>query len=195
MAPSRIDAGIAGRIVALGAASLLTLVACGNAGTSTDYAPEDRPEILVSQDTAPEGTTVEPGDVGRAALILPLPPGAPAFDESAFVDALTTRIGHTMTGGYTSWAALFETPTDAEQAFEFFARQHEADEGWGLEPLQPNLELADDAVMYTGPYGPWETASIYFWRESNLLLAAIGSQDYEPEILEAIAEGMDSRAD
>ena len=122
-------------------------------------------------------------------------PGGPAIDEAAFVDALTTRIGHTMSGGYTSWSAVFETAGGAQQAFNFIAEQHEAGTGWDLEPLTPDVELADQAVQYTGPYGPWDTAGIYFWREGNLLLAAIGVGDFEAEVLQSIAQGMDARAD
>jgi hypothetical protein len=177
------------------------MAACGDAGSAATaatspaaaYTSDDLSNILVSEDTAPEGKSVEPGDVGRAALILPLPPSGPAIDDGAFVDARTTRIGHTMTGGYTSWAALFETAADAQEAFEFLASQHEADEGWGLNAMEPDADLAEDSVWYTGAYGPWDSAGIYFWRESNLLLAAIGVGDYDPEVLLSIAEGMDGR--
>jgi hypothetical protein len=99
-----------------------------------------------------------------------------------------------MTGGYTSWSALFATPADAQEAFEFIAEQHESDAGWGLHAQPPDLDLADDAVQYAGPYGPWDTAGIYFWREENLLLAALGVGDFQADVLKLIAEGMDSRA-
>jgi hypothetical protein len=116
------------------------------------------------------------------------------IDDSAFVDALTTRIAHTMTGGYTSWSALFTTPEDARDAFEFIAAQHESDTGWGLEPQDPGVELGEDQVQYTGPYGPWDTARLYFWRDGNVLLAAIGVGDFHEDVLQSIAEGMDDRA-
>ena len=160
------------------------------------YTADDLPNIVVSQDAAPEGLTVERGDSGNAALVLPLPPGGNPIDDSTFVDALTTRIGHTMTGGYTSWTALFETATDAERAFDFIAAAHEADAGWNLVPLDQDVELtADGARHYSGPYGPWDAASIYFWRQGNLLLAAIGVGDFYPDVTRTIAHTMDDRAE
>lgn len=181
------------------------LAACGAAPSPTStpsaspsqrtFTADDLSSVLVSEATAPDGLTVESGDSGAAALVLPIPPGGPAIDEAAFVDALTTRIGHTMSGGYTSWSAVFETAGDAQQAFHFIAEQHEAGTGWDLEPLTPDVELADQAVQYAGPYGPWDTAEIYFWREGNLLLAAIGVGDFEADVLRSIAQGMDARAD
>jgi hypothetical protein len=186
------------------AAVLLNLVACQTVGTSSAGSPDptaraytsaDLASIVVTQDTAPEGLTVEEGDSGLAALTLPLPPDRDTpFDTTAFVDALTTRIEHSMTGGYTSWSALFETADAAERAFEFIAKQHESEDGWGLQPSRPDLNLGDESVYYTGPAYGWNTAGIYFWRESNLLLAAVGTEAYKPELLRSIAEGMDARA-
>jgi hypothetical protein len=185
------------------AAVLLNLVACQTVGTSSAGSPDptaraytsaDLASIVVTQDTAPEGLTVEEGDSGHAALTLPLPPGGDTLDDTAFVDALETRIEHSMTGGYTSWSALFETADAAERAFEFFAKQHESEDGWGLQSSRPDLDLGDESVYYTGPAYGWNTAGIYFWRESNLLLAAVGTEAYKPELLRSIAEGMDARA-
>ena len=181
-----------------------SLVACqGGAGSGAPsavpsqqaYTAEDLASILVSEANAPEGLPVESGDSGPAALVLPIPPGGPVIDDTAFVDALTTRIGHAMSGGYTSWSALFETSSDAQRAFDFITDQHEADAGWDLEPLTPDVELGKDTVQYAGPYGPWDTAGIYFWREGNLLLAAIDVGDFQPDVLRSIAQGMDGRAD
>ena len=183
---------------------LLSLVACQTAGTSSAGSPDltsraytsaDLASIVVTQDTAPEDLTVEEGDSGLAALNLPLPPESDKpIDTTAFVDALETRIEHSMTGGYTSWSALFETADAAERAFEFFAEQHESKDGWGLQSSRPDLDLGDESVYYTGPAYGWNTAGIYFWRESNLLLAAVGTEAYKPELLRSIAEGMDARA-
>jgi hypothetical protein len=140
--------------------SIVVLAACegvGNPQTASiasvpkAYTTDDLPGILVSDANAPEGTTVGPGDTGFTALFLAIP-GGKTIDQSAFVDALTTRVEHSETGGYTSWAALFETSADAEQALRTLAGLHEADDGHGLEPLQPDVELGGDSVMYRGPY-------------------------------------------
>jgi hypothetical protein len=186
------------------AAVLLNLLACQTVSTSSVGSPDptaraytsaDLASIVVTQDTAPEGLTVEEGDSGLAALVLPLPPDRDKpMDTTAFVDALETRIEHTMTGGYTSWSALFETADAAERAFDYMAKQHESEDGWGLQSSRPDLDLGDESVYYTGPAYGWNTAGIYFWRESNLLLAAVGTEAYKPELLRSIAEGMDARA-
>lgn len=164
------------------------------AASEATYSADDLQSIVVSAQNAPDGLTVELGDSGQTALVLPLPPGA-TIDDSAFHDALTTRISHTMTGGYTSWTAVFATSADAQEAFELIAELHESDAGWGLQAQPPDLDLAEDAVQYAGAYGPWDTAGIYFWREENLLLAALGVGDFHADVLQSIAEGMDARAD
>jgi hypothetical protein len=199
---SKIGIAWTGRLLAIGVVSIVALAACVGAGrpetastapAAKAHTSDDLPNILVSQDNAPEGMIVEPGLSGRAALNRPRP-GGTTIDEGAFVDALTTSIGHTETGGYTSWAALFETSADAEQAFESITGLHEAEDGHGLEPLQPDVELSGDSVLYRGPYISWDAAGIYLWREHNLLLAVVGVGDYQPDVLRSIAEGIDRRA-
>ena len=171
------------------------LTATPNLGDSPrTFAAADLPNVIVTSENAPEGTTIDLTTSGRTALMEPLRPGGRVIDTSGFVDALKTELS-TPQGIYATWAAVFETEEDARQAFEFVANEHESADGWGLEGSSADPALGDESRVYSGPMYDFESAETIFWRENNLLLAAIGAVDWSPEYLRTIADGMAARTE
>jgi len=85
---------------------------------------------VLTEENAPAGFTVddENPETGAAALTMPFRPGGDTIDTTAFVDALAITGGDDV-GGYTTWAALFETPEAANDAFELVATEHDSPDG------------------------------------------------------------------
>ena len=155
---------------------------------------DDLPTIVLTSENAPEGFTVDSTDSGDEALVAPLRPGGPFIDQSAFVDALMTNLNSTETGGFVSWAALFETPADAEVAFDYLAAEH-GEAGWGMLRSPADPGLGDESATFTGPaYDIFDRNEVHLWRVGNLVLAAVGVGDFNSDQLGSMAELMDERA-
>lgn len=167
-----------------------------SAPTVRVFTVADLPDVVITPGADTElGLTVDDTLSGPEALVLPLREGGPVIDQSAFVDALYTNLNTSDVGGYDSWAALFETDRDAEAARRYLVTEHESADGWGLEPVSPTPTwLGDGTVRYAGPAYGWDTAEIYLWRVGNLVLAAVGVGDFEPDQVRRIADAMNSRA-
>jgi hypothetical protein len=178
----------------------------GNRGPSPSPTPTPRlltsadlPNIVLTDANAPDGFTVDATESGASALRTPLRPGGPPIDQTAFVDALMTNLNSTETGGYVSWAALFETAADAEVAFDFVANEH-GSAGWEMTRSSVNPGLGDESVTYTGAaYDIFETNIVHLWRVGNLVLAAVAVGDVavgdaNADQLLSLAELMDERA-
>ena len=159
------------------------------------HAPEDLPDIVMSEANALEGMAVESETrtTGVAALFIPLAPGGETVDTSDFVDALSVELG-TSTGGFTTWTALFESPEAAAAAYAFFVTEHESPEGWDLAASRLDPDLGDESAMWTGQQYDLLSARTVMWRQGNLLLAAVGWADWEPEEVRLIADQMADRA-
>ncbi len=160
----------------------------------------DLPNIVLTDANAPDGFTVDTTEIGANALVVPLRAGGRFIDDRAFVDALMTKLNVTETGGYVSWAALFETPADAEVAFDYLVHEHaDATEGWGMEQPNVDLGLGEENVTFTGAaYDLFETNITHIWRVGNLVLAAVAAGDVavgdaNADQLLAFAELMDER--
>jgi hypothetical protein len=154
----------------------------------------DLPTIVLTEDNALDGLTVDATESGVTALVTPVRPGGPSIDQSAFVDALMTNLNSTETGGYVSWAALFETSADAEVAFDFLVDEH-AEAGWGMQRSTVDPGLGDESASFTGAaYDIFERNQVHLWRVDNLVLAAVGVGDFDEDQVRAIAELMDERA-
>jgi hypothetical protein len=160
---------------------------------------EDLPNIVLTTANAPEGFTIDNTDVGAAALLVPLKPSGPMIDQTAFVDALMNNLNSTETGGYVSWAALFETAADAEVAFDYVVDEH-GPVGWRMLRSSVDPGLGDESATYTGPaYDIFETNIVHLWRVGNLVLAAVAVGDVavgdaNADQLLSLAELMDERA-
>ena len=161
--------------------------------TAGRFIATDLPSIVVTAANAPEGLTVDANEFGEAALLVPLRPGGPPIDQTAFVDARMTNINTTETGGYVSWAALFETAADAEVAFDYVVEEH-GSAGWEMTRSSVDPGLGDESASFTGAaYNIFPTNETHVWRVDNLVLAAVGVGDYGAGQVRSIADLMDSR--
>jgi hypothetical protein len=162
-------------------------------------AATDLPNIVLTDANAPEGFTVDGTTTGSDALVVPLEPGGPFIDQSAFVDALMTNLNSTETGGYVSYGALFETAGAAEIAYDYLVDEH-GEVGWGMTRSSEDPGLGDESSTFTGPaYDLFVTNITHVWRVDNLVLAAVAVGDVAigeanaDELLE-LAELMDEHA-
>ena len=159
------------------------------------YAPEDLPDIILSEGNALEG--LEPQADTRAggvdALVTPLRPGGETINTAQFVDAQQVDLNGT-TGGFTTWAALFETPEAAAEAFAFLVTEHESPEGWDLAASRRDPDLGDESAMWTGQQYDMTSAGTIMWRQGNLVLAAVGWADWNSEEVRLIADRMADQA-
>ena len=185
--------------VIIGAIATYQLVLGPNVGepgptpqpTAASFSAVDLPGIVLTATSAPEGLTVDSNEFGEPALRVPLRPGGPDIDLTAFVDARMTNLNSTETGGYVSWAALFETAADAETAFEYLVDEH-GSAGWQMTRSSDDPGLGDESASFTGAaYGIFERNGTYLWRVGNLVLAAVGVGDYDDDQLRSLAELMD----
>jgi hypothetical protein len=163
------------------------------------FTSADLPNIILTDANAPAGFTVDATETGLEALTRPFKTGGPMIDQVAFVDALMNNLNSTETGGYVSWAALFETAADAEVAFDYVADEH-GSVGWGMARSSVDPGLGDESATYTGAaYDIFETNIVHLWRVNNLVLAAVAVGDVAvgdanaDQLLE-LAELMDDRA-
>ena len=164
------------------------------------HALGDLPNIVATFSSEPEGMIVDGTTLDVAALTTPLREGGAEFDRSTFVDAHMSNLNTTDEGGFVSWAALFETVTDADVAFDLLVAEHASAEGWGMEPSEAIPALGDERVAYQGSAYGFDTALVHLWRDGNLLLAAVSVGDVavtdaDAQRLEALALWMDERAE
>ena len=174
-------------ILGVAAAIVIALAAFqlfgGNVGDDTPtptpraITSADLPNIVLTDANAPAGFTVDATETGLAALSRPFKTGGPLMDDVAFIDALMNNLNTTETGGYVSWAALFETAADAEIAFDFVVDEH-GPVGWGMLRSSVNPGLGDESVTYTGAaYDILPQNIVHLWRVNNLVLAAVAVGD------------------
>lgn len=162
------------------------------------FSPADLARIVLvagslsGEDPVLGGLLVDDQQTGITALVQPLPEGSEGFDESGFADALMTNLNSTDSAGYVSWAAVFDSITAGDLAFHFLQGEHERTSGWGLEP-QEGAGLGFESVLYVGSAYGWDSATIHLWRESNLVLAAVGVGAHDPSVARTIAAEMDAR--
>jgi hypothetical protein len=188
-------------ILGVAAAVVLAIVAYQMFGTGIGGGPaprvftsDDLPTIVMTEENALEDMTLVRTATAQAALREPLPGGMRNIETTGFIDALLTEVSSPQ-GGYVTWAAVFETEEDAERAFDYIVDAHEAPEGWGLGGSALDPALGDEGKDWTGQQYDFERARTIFWRENNLLLAAVGWIDWDADYLRSISNTMDARAD
>ncbi len=157
------------------------------------FTSEDLANIVLTASNAPNaGWILETTLTGVPALVEPLRDGGPSIDQTEFVDARMTRLNITDTGGYVSWVAVFETSLTADLAYHDLQTAHESFLGWNL-ARSLDTGLGFESALYTGPAYGWESAVIYLWHTDNLVLAAVGVGDFEPDRVRSLVDEMDSR--
>jgi hypothetical protein len=159
------------------------------------YAPEELPDIILSEGNALEGLQpqADTRTGGVDALMTPLHPAGEPINTEQFVDAQQVDLNGP-TGGFTTWAALFETPAAAADAFAFLVTEHESPEGWDLAASRQEPNLGDESAMWTGQQYDMTSAGTIMWRQGNLILAAVGWADWSSEEVRVIADLMADRA-
>lgn len=184
-------------VVAIVAFQILGSPSVGNPeATPRVYTPEDLESIPLTEANAPEGMTVdyENPATGYAALLTPLKAGGDVLDRTHFLDALSVELG-TSNGGFTTWSAVFDSAEAAEEAYDFLVTEHESPEGWDLAASREDPELGEESAMWTGQQYDMASARTILWRQGNLLLAAVGWADWEPDEVRLIADQMADRAE
>jgi hypothetical protein len=191
-------------MLGIAAAVVLAIVAYQVFGTSNvgdaeptprAYTAEDLPNIVLTEATRPDGADGGETRSGRLVLLEPLRPGGDVIDTSVVVDGLSTDTEFPDQGLYTTWSVLFETSADAEQAFDFIVAEHDSPEGWDVGDSRTDPNLGDESAAWTGElYTLRGESDTIFWRENNLLLAAVAWGDSDTDQLRSIADAMADRS-
>jgi hypothetical protein len=177
-------------------------------GRVRDFVTADLPGIVLWEDTIPATWTLDnlvsnPWEVsvipirsmsGAELDNYPEPDGLLA---GRFVNGLGPDLA------FMSWAALFDSDSQAAAALPFYEHQMEAADAWGLGPGEP-IAFGDGGRIFTGEttafVGPPTgtdplRGQVYLWRDGNLLLAVGGYFDYDATELRALAEAIAARAE
>ena len=204
-------AGLAGVAAALlVAVFVITRVLGPNIGPGGPraFVIDDLPSIVLWEDTMPATWTLD-NLVSNPDEVRFIPVRTMTRDEYIALGAPEGYLWGRYTdftgpdGVFISWATLFESEAEAAAALSFYEREMSAGDGWGFGPGQP-VALGDGGNVYAGPttalVGPPTgvdpiPGQIFLWRNGNLLLAVGGWFDFDPAQLEAVAEGVDARAD
>jgi hypothetical protein len=165
---------------------------------------EELPIIVANASNTPGvwDQTLDQG--GEETLNAPMRSGA-VVELQGFVDGRTTEMCGTNDAGdpigcILAWTVLFETVEEAETAYDFYAAEFEAPDGWNVPPVARSepAGLGDEAVLYTNAVDPgtgFTMSGVYPWREENLVMGAVGVADMDVAGLRLIADAMQARAE
>jgi hypothetical protein len=148
----------------------------------------------------PEGLTIYRSLSGMDALdasdTVPL-------DSPGFVDAFLTEFDDDdehegdHEGHYLTFAAVFDTAADAQQAFAAAVTNYAPPAGWGSTrrpPMEPPRGDQGFELLTGSDYG-YPRLSVFIWRIDRIVLQAVDFHPYDrPRLLESIADGMATRA-
>ncbi len=190
-------------VLGIGAVAIVALAAFQILGGRGVGAPrvitaDDLPAIVVPADHAPAGMQHDITYDDERILLRPIisVTGTAAVDpyleQPGFVAGRYTEFSDA-TAGLLSWAALFETPADAERSLELYVEEVESEDGYGL-GRRANIAFGDEGGYFDHD-DPEDTAQVVLWRSGNLVMAAATYGDFDPDQLRAVAEGMDARAE
>lgn len=208
--PSRQPAGPSRRILVVAILAGFASIVAGCAAASPNASPsEPRPSpaeadlarIVVSPDDPPLGMSHDETADGRQVLTWVIlsrrgPDLDPVASQPGFVAGrLTTFSGES--GALLSWGLLFDSPANAERAFDLYLDELGRPDGYGLD-VTARTGLGQEGVCSEGDV-VWDKDSgatlhetICLWRIDRLVLAAggpMGSLD-----LRTVADRMDQRA-
>lgn len=159
--------------------------------------PDDLPSIVLPADEPPDGMQLDNTYDDERILLRPIisvtgADAVPYLEQPGYVDGLYTEFSDDLTG-LLSWAALFESPEDADRALALYAEEVQSEAGYGLDN-RGALDFGDDGAFYDAS-DPSNETLVYLWRNGNLVLAAATYGPFDPDELRSIAEGMDDRAE
>ena len=163
------------------------------------WSAADLADIVVTNENAPTGWSVEATLRGREVLTLLIRYGEAGSSTTGFIDARATDFCAEGQECGTSWVALYESVADADAALA-----HIHDEmlvGWGLGFDGRGLDLGEDeGHAYSNNLGNAAAHDAYLWRNGTLLLGVIGlavpegEAELEHDALRSIAEAMNARS-
>lgn len=188
-------------IAAMGIAAYQLIWAGGNLGGPSEpriVTTSELPEIVMNADETPPGMNLdgiytERNDVLlRPVVSVTGADAAPYTQQPGFLAGRYAEFSDER-AGVLSWAALFETPADADRALELYVEEVQSETGYALTSAA-DVELGDEGAFYSDGSDPAFNAQVYLWRLGNLVLAAATYGDFDPDQLGQLAEGMDDRA-
>lgn len=197
--------------VALVALVIVASLAARNLGEpdvgSSVLTADDLDAILVWEDTKPPTWHLD-NLVSNPGAVLAIP--ARSMSDAAWIDhpAFASLEGARYTdftgvdAVFMSWGAVFADVGGARDAYDLLADELGRDDGWGL-GSGASTDLGDEGTVFTGAttklVGRQATdpaaSRMYLWRHGNVVLSLGGWFDYDQAELEAVARGMDARAD
>lgn len=149
------------------------------------------PAIALITSGMPEGFTMSNSADGQAALVAGVAPGE-APPETGFVDGQFGQFTDPANDlSAATWVVLFETSEQADQMFRYMVDEHES-AGWDFDRLPDAPALGDESVAFDGA-AALESGTTYLWRSGRLVLAAVGVEDFDRQLLLEIAIEMQSR--
>ncbi|HEX7171207.1 MAG TPA: hypothetical protein VF365_01225 [Candidatus Limnocylindria bacterium] len=196
MKPTMTVLGIAAAaVVALAAFQILS---GGGIGGPRTIAAEDLVDIVIAPGEQPSGMGHDSTYDDERILLRPIisVTGTAAIDpyleQPGFVAGRYTEFSDDMTG-LLSWAALFETPEDAQRSLALYVEEVQSDDGYGLDN-QVEADLGDEGAFYDSS-DPTNETLVILWRNGNAVLAAGTFGPFDPDVLRSLAQQMDAAAD
>jgi hypothetical protein len=182
--------------VAVAAVAAYQIIAGGGVGTPRVITADDLPAIVVPEDDGPDGMQHDNTFNDERILLRPIisvtgTDAIPYLEQPGYVAGRYTEFSGATTG-LLSWAALFETPEDAQRSLALYVEEVQADDGYALDN-RAQMDLGDEGAFYDATDSSNET-QVILWRTGNLVLAAATYGPFDPDELRSIAEQMDARA-
>jgi len=184
-------------VVIVAIAAFQILDGGGGLGAPRVVTADDLPTIVLPANEPPDGMQLDNTYDDERILLRPIisVTGTDAvsyLEQPGYVDGLYTEFSDDLTG-LLSWAALFESPEDAERALALYAEEVQSEAGYGLDN-RVDVEFGDNGALY-GASDPSNETLVYLWRNGNLVLAAATYGPFDPDELRSIAQEMDDRAE
>ena len=168
----------------------------GGIGAPRVITAEDLPAIVLPADDGPPGMQHDNTYDDERILIRPIisVTGTDAvsyLEQPGFVAGRYAEFSDDLTG-LLSWAALFETPEDAERSLALYEEEVQSNDGYALDD-RAAVNFGDDGAFYDATDSSNDT-QVILWRNGSLILAAATYGPFDPDELRSIAAAMDDRA-
>jgi hypothetical protein len=158
-----------------------------------DVGASELPDIVVTNENAPEGWAVDATLRGREVLAYLIRYGQVSNATPGFIDGRATDFCAEGHGCGTSWVALYGSEAGAEAAFSVLHGEMQV--GWGLGADDEALGFGEDeGSSYRNNLGNAAANHAYLWRKGNLLLGVLGVGELEGDGLRPFAEELNTRS-
>jgi hypothetical protein len=149
-------------------------------------------DIVVTNENAPEGWTVDATLRGREVLTLLIRYGDVSSSSAGFIDARATDFCADGQGCGTSWVAVYESTSEAAAAYSQVRAEMQV--GWGMGIYGYSLGFEEDeGSAYRNNLGNAAATHAYLWRTGPLVLGVIALDEMASDALRPIAEEMNAR--